>query len=311
MAKLNTVAKSATHSVLIYGDAKTGKTQLAGTLAAGFNLLWFDLENGFETLLKLPEEQQSRIELLSLPDTKDYPIAVETMLKVFSGKPMHVCEAHGKVNCPACGAMQAGKYVPKQDAPSVFVHLDSLTPETIVVVDSLTQLSNSAMAHITRKQDTEYKPTWEDYANQGAVLAKFLSYIQAANYNVLCITHVIESEMEDGKKKLSPLCGTRNLSSTTAKYFGHVLYTEVKNLKHVAGSMTGYANNIQTGSRTDVDTVKGDTLVDLFSNTAGARTTETGAKATPATSSSANPNQVALAKLAAAKLAATKATTGV
>lgn len=307
MARLNTVAKSATHSVLIYGDAKTGKTQLAGTLSQKYNLLWFDLENGFETLLKLPEEQQARIELLSLPDTKDYPIAIETMLKVFSGKPMHVCEAHGKVNCPVCGTMQAGKYVPKPDTPSVFVHLDALTPDTIVVVDSLTQLSNSAMAHITRKQDTEYKPTWEDYANQGAMLAKFLSYIQAASYNVVCITHVIESEMEDGKKKLSPLCGTRNLSSTTAKYFGHVIYTEVKNLKHVAGSMTGYANNIQTGSRTDVDTTKGDTLLDLFSNTAGAR----GAEQESPAATQANPNQAALARLAATKAAATKATTGV
>jgi hypothetical protein len=167
------------------------------------------------------------------------------------------------------------------------------------------------MAHITRKQDTEYKPTWEDYANQGAMLAKFLSYIQAASYNVVCITHVIESEMEDGKKKLSPLCGTRNLSSTVAKYFGHVIYTEVKNLKHVAGSMTGYANNIQTGSRTDVDTTKGDTLLDLFSNTAGARNEQS--QASPV-ATQVNPNQAALARLAATKAAVatnTKATTGV
>jgi hypothetical protein len=309
MARLNTVAKSATHSVLIYGDAKTGKTQLAGTLSQKYDLLWFDLENGFETLLKLPEEQQARIELLSIPDTKDYPIAIETMLKVFSGKPMHVCEAHGKVNCPVCGTMQAGKYVPKPDTPSVFVHLDALTPNTIVVVDSLTQLSNSAMAHITRKQELEYKPTWEDYANQGAMLAKFLSYIQAASYNVVCITHVIESEMEDGKKKLSPLCGTRNLSSTTAKYFGHVLYTEIKNLKHVVGSMTGYANNIQTGSRTDVDTTKGATLLDLFSNTVSTKSIEQ-AQVSSATTQVAttNPTQAALARLAATKA---KATTGV
>jgi hypothetical protein len=163
------------------------------------------------------------------------------------------------------------------------------------------------MAHITRKQDTEYKPTWEDYANQGAMLAKFLSYIQAASYNVVCITHVIESEMEDGKKKLSPLCGTRNLSSTTAKYFGHVMYTEVKNLKHVVGSMTGYANSVITGSRTDVDTTKGHTLLDLFSNVVGARNEQ--AQASPATQT--NPNQAALARLAATKAAATKATTGV
>ena len=74
--KLTHKAPSSTHRVLIFGAPKSGKTQLAATLAAKFKLLWFDLENGYGTLLKLPKEQQENIELISIPDSKTFPIAI-------------------------------------------------------------------------------------------------------------------------------------------------------------------------------------------------------------------------------------------
>jgi hypothetical protein len=63
---------------------------------------------------------------------------------------------------------------------------------------------------------------------------------------------VVETELEDGRKKLVPVCGTTAFSRNTAKYFDHVVYCEIKNKKHNFGSSTIYANNILTGSRTDV-----------------------------------------------------------
>lgn len=260
MAKLNTVAKSATHHVLVFGDAKTGKTQLVGDLSSHFNLLWFDLESGVTTLYKLPEEQQARIELIAIPDSATYPIAGETLLKVLAGNPVAICEAHGKVSCPICK---------KSGAPSTTVNVSALKSDTILVIDSLTQLASSVMSHITREAvsaDPNYKLQRDDFGNQGTVLMRILSQIQAANYNVVCITHVIEAELEDGKKKLVPNCGTRNLSATVAKYFDHVIYTQVANMKHAQGSTTTYMNNVQTGSRTDMNLAKGDTLLDIFLN---------------------------------------------
>ena len=56
--------------------------------------------------------------------------------------------------------------------------------------------------------------------------------------------------MEDGKDKLVPTAGTRNFSRNAAKYFDEVIYCEVKNKKHIAGSSTLYNGNILTGSRT-------------------------------------------------------------
>ena len=59
---------SAQH-VLIFGEAKTGKTQLMASLASKYKLLWFDLEHGVSTLFKLPLELQQNIEVISLATT--------------------------------------------------------------------------------------------------------------------------------------------------------------------------------------------------------------------------------------------------
>ena len=260
--KLTEKKHSKTHRVLIYGEPKSGKTQLAAALASHFKLLYIDLENGYETLLKLPQEHQERIELISIPDTKVFPIAIETMLKVITGNRVEICDAHGKVGCAVC----------KKDGASFStVALNELGEDTIVVVDSLTQLSNSAMNFLTKAQDDTYKPEWTDYRNQGQLLDKFLSQVQQAKFNVICITHVVETELEDGRKKLVPVCGTTAFSRNTAKYFDHVVYCEIKNKKHNFASSTTYANNVLTGSRTDIalESTEAPSLLAIFEGKVG------------------------------------------
>ena len=262
--KLTDKKLSRTHRVLVYGEPKSGKTELAARLAEKFNILYIDLENGYETLLKLPHEWQERVEIISIPDTKVFPIAIETMLKVVTGARVEICEEHGKVGCAICK---------KNGAAYSTVELNALTEDWIVIIDSLTQLSNSAMNHLTRNENDTYKPEWTDYRNQGQLLDKFLSQVQQAKYNIVCVTHVVETELEDGKKKLVPVCGTTAFSRNTAKYFDHVVYCQVSNKKHNFASATTYANNVLTGSRTDValEENKVPTLLDIFveKNTAG------------------------------------------
>lgn len=241
--KLSVKKLLATHRVILYGEPKTGKTELAGKLAEYFNLLWFDLENGFVTLTKLPAEWQERIELISIPDTKTYPIAIETMLKVIIGKPVTICEAHGKVDCPLCK---------KENAPVVSVELNTISDDTIVVIDSLTQLANSAMSFLTLKESDTYKPEWTDYRNQGSLMDKFLSQIQQAPYNIICITHETETEMDDGSKKIVPVAGTTNFSRNVSKYFDHVVRANIANKKHTFASSTTSSLRAVAGSRTDV-----------------------------------------------------------
>jgi hypothetical protein len=255
--KLTDKVVSSAHRVLVYGAPKSGKTQLASQLAARYKLLWFDLENGYQTLLKLPKEQQQNIELISIPDSKTYPIAIETMLKVMTGNKVNICEEHGKVTCPLCT---------KDSKPVTTVCLNELGIDTVVVVDSLTQLSNSAIAFITKSQPDDYKMDYSDWGNLKAVVEKFLSQVQQAKYNIVCISHEEEVEMEDGRKKIVPVCGSSKSSRNTAKYFDHVIYCEVKNKKHGAASSTTFMNNIVTGSRTDVvmETAAIPSLLDIF-----------------------------------------------
>lgn len=238
--KLSQKKANKAHHVLLFGPPKSGKTELAGQTSKEFNLIWFDLENGVDTLLKLPIEQQDRIEVISLPDTRSYPIAIETMLKVIKGGPVDICEEHGKVSCAVCK---------KNGGAFTSLNLNELGPDTIVVVDSLTQLTNSAIANITKNQPDDYKLNYDDWGNLGKLMDTFLSHVQQAPFNIICISHETETEMEDGKMKLVPTAGTRNFSRNTAKYFDEVDYCEVKNRKHIVGSSTTYNGNILTGSR--------------------------------------------------------------
>jgi len=270
--KLSNIAQETTHRVIIYGGPKVGKTELVGNLSTDFNLLWFDVEHGYATLTKLPLAQQERIEIISLPDTRDYPIAIETLLKVFSGSRVEICEAHGKCGCMLC----------KKDAkPFTTVCLNELDTSTIVVVDSLTQVAVSAIANITKGKPDDYRYDWEDYRKQGTLMDKLLSNMQQARYNLCVITHEVEVEMEDGKKKIVPAAGTTNFSRNTAKYFDHVIYAQVQNKKHAFGSSTVFGMSLVTGSRTDVTIEKEavPTLLDIFKAKQVAPTQAAGATA--------------------------------
>jgi hypothetical protein len=227
--------------VLLFGPPKSGKTELAGKLSEEFNLIWVDLENGVDTLLKLPKEFQERIEVISLPDTRSYPIGIQTCLKIVRGTKYKLCDSHGVIGCVQC--------VKNPEATWIEVEFNTLGLDTIVVFDSLTQLTNSAIAHITKGKPDDYKLEYDDWGNLGKLMDTFLSHVQQAGYHVVCISHETEVEMEDGKQKLVPTAGTRNFSRNTAKYFDEVVYCEVKNKKHVAASSTLYNGNILTGSR--------------------------------------------------------------
>jgi hypothetical protein len=243
MAKLNTKKSNPLHRCIVFGAPKTGKSLLAGKLAEYYNLIWVDMENGHETLFQLPEAWQERIELIDIPDTRSYPMAIETCLKMVKG-PVDICEEHGKAGCMICK---------REEKPAVHVNLPALHDlETVVVFDSLTQLSNSCIANITKGQPDDYKLDYDDWGNLGKLLDIFLSHLQQSNYHVVVISHEIEATTEGKKSKLVPVGGTRNFSRNIAKYFDHVIYCEVKNRKHTFASSTTYATTILTGSRTDV-----------------------------------------------------------
>jgi hypothetical protein len=246
---LDEYKQSSRVKALVYGPPKSGKTALVGKLASHFNLHWLDLENGVKTLLNpamLDPKFRKNVNVISIPDHKLYPIAIDTVREVLRGGEKKICYAHGKINCPLCS----------KNAEARWSTLDILkfTDKDVLVIDSLSQLSNSAMNKTVLKEiqkpgGEEYKATFHDYATQGALLEQVLSLIQVIDLNVVVISHEVESEMTDGKDKIVPLAGTRNFSKLSAKYFDEVVYTSVVNKKHSAFNSTSSFTNVLTGGR--------------------------------------------------------------
>lgn len=268
MPKLSQVAKATTQTVLVYGPPKSGKTELAGKLASDFDILYIGMENGHQTMTKFPPEWQDRITIVNLPDTRSYPIAIETCLKIVKGNKWFIDDTTGK-------AVAEGQRKPNTEYTEV--HLDSLPVTTVVIFDSLTQLTNSAIAHITKAQPDDYKMQYDDWGNLGKLLDIFLSHVQQSKANIICISHETEAEMEDGKMKIVPTAGTRNFSRNTAKYFGHVVYVNIVNKAHKFTSSTTAILNTIVGSRTDIaiEEMKEPSLLPIFKGETGTKTPQT------------------------------------
>lgn len=259
MPALNTLQASKTKRILVYGPPKSGKTELVGGLAEKMKLIWIDGENGKDTLFKLPVEWQKNIDMFSIPDTRAVPMMSETCLKIIKAVPGTICLEHGKFECPICKT--ANKERNPVDVGSLIGKLDHC-----LVFDSLTQLTSSAINQITRGKPDDYKLDYDDWGNLGKIMDIFLSQVQAARFNVVCISHETPVEMNDGKEKLVPTAGTRNFSRNTAKYFDEVVYASVVNKAHKFASATTYANNILTGSRSGkrLEDSKEPKLLELF-----------------------------------------------
>lgn len=257
--KLTSLAPDINHRVLICGLPGTGKTTLAASLSEEFDLLWIDLENAVDTLLKLPIPWQERIEVIRIPDSASYPVASDTLMTLFKDGKANICCAHGKVNCAIC----------KRDgAEFTSVDFSTLTSQDIVVLDTGTQLSHSILAHTMRNKAVTDKPERDDWGALRKYTEFFASQFQAAKFNLIVICHSIETSMEDGRMKLVPNFGSQSMSAEFGKFFSDVIYCDVKNRKHIANSASTFSNTVLTKSRTDfmIENLPVPSLIPLFRN---------------------------------------------
>lgn len=255
--KLTDYVQANTERVLITGLPGSGKSTLAAELSKSFDLIWIDVENGASTLKKLPRAQQERITLIHLPDSSQYPIAADTCVSLFRNGKGNICTQHGKIDCALCK---------KSGAQFELVDFTNLPSSTIVVVDTVTQISHSILAHLMKNRPIDAKPEREDWGGLRKHTEFIASQWQAAEYNLVCIAHVTEAVMEDGKTKLVPNFGSASMSAEFGKFFGHIVYCETRNGKHVAGSATKYSNSVLTKSRTDfcIESMPVASLIPLF-----------------------------------------------
>lgn len=260
--------------VIVYGEPFSGKTALVGQLAKKFQLKWFDVNNGIKTLLNpdiLDPQYRKNISVFNIPDHKDNPIAVDVFRKLFRGGPRKYCYNHGVDRCPICSRTAGLKWSDEID-------LAKFTKDDILVIDSWTDVVNSTLHKVIKKEytkDDEYKPTWDDWRLQGAYLDEVLGKVQVANINICIISHDVDVEKDEKKEKIVPVGGTRNFSKTMGKYFDAAVYVQRLNKAHKAYSGTTWNNTHLTGNRSGVNLESGSeySLEDIF---AGPKVGESG-----------------------------------
>jgi hypothetical protein len=229
----------------VIGDPKSGKSTLAAELAEhGYNLYWISTDFGHKVIGKLSPEARARCDVIVLPDTREYPIAMDTTRALFTTPgPHRICEQHGKVGCTVCTS---------QGVVFTTWNFATLGEKDIVVLDHLSGVGDSCFNLVTKGKPVDYKPQLDDWGSLKFNMAHIMLAIQNAPFNVLALAHCTEALLEDGKKKLVPQVGSDATSRTVAKYFDHVVHCEVSNASHKFGSMTSYKASVITGSRTDV-----------------------------------------------------------
>lgn len=260
--KLSDYKAQAARHILVYGPPKSGKTVAVAKLAEKYRLWWIDLEDGIKSALNpalIKPELLNNIELISIPDRQNYPMAIETVLKIIKSKAVVVCHKHGKVACLMCKGADEGTAINLAEFD---------VKKDILVIDSWSQLVESSMNYIMRdaiaKENFDAKAGWDEYGKQGRILENIGSFLQVAPINIIVISHELMVEMEDKSKKIVPIGGTSNFSKTFAKYFDDVVYMEIVNKNHRCLSSTTAKASVLAGSRAGVDIKPGEGLIKLM-----------------------------------------------
>jgi AAA domain len=242
--KLTDYKSSATKRVLIHGISGSGKSTLAAEMSLhGYNLIWLNIENAADTLLKLPATAQANINLINIPDSSSYPIAAQTLLTLFKSGKAQICDSHGKASCPICA----------RDPESIVTLVDfsTLGSNDIVVLDTATQLSYSIMAFTMKDKSVEIKPERDDWGALRKYTEFFKSQFQGARFNLIVVCQSQEADLEDGVSKLVPSFGSAGMSAAFGSAFDTVVFTEIKNGKHRAYSKSTASPKFLTRSRSD------------------------------------------------------------
>lgn len=197
--------------LLLEGDSGSGKTgALTSLVAAGYHLRILDMDNGLETLKNFASAQCSanlqNVEFRTLRDRyKASPAG-----PIIDGQPKAFVEALKMLDRWRYDDVDLG--VPAKWGP-----------EVVLVVDSLTFLSDAAFAWAQGLSPSAKDPRqWYGTAQDG--IEKVLALLTSAAFetNVIVISHVKYVTNADGTTKGYPTAVGSALSPTIPRYFNTV-----------------------------------------------------------------------------------------
>jgi len=248
MARLNKIQRQSTERILLFGVPGVGKTHAIGELAeAGYNVYYFDFENGKKTLFSLPNEAQANIEYFRVPDTAHVPKAAKFMMAMakLNGK-IRFCETHGDINCLVC-KNKGGEYNEFDMA--------SLGSNDVVVFESLTKISLSVMNTLLKESNREpdSKPTWDDYGRQGLIVESILAFFEQCNTNVVFTSHPMDVMKDEKYECTAPIAGTSARSANISKFFDHVILLRMEGVRRVMYSKPERLPKYRVKTRYNID----------------------------------------------------------
>lgn len=259
MTTLNKLtALNAPQRILLYGEPKCGKSVAAALLAKKYKVIFFDMENALLALLSnVPKENQDNIEYIPLKDSQDNPVAITLLPDIIAGKQVNFCTAHSKKMCMECRKNPEATYET--------VNLSGVGTETVVVLDSFTQLTDSVLGLVSKDLDIDEKLQFDHWGEMARRLGRLLSAIQVCSFHLVATSHEQIVTLPSKKEKLIPTLGSRNTSKQVGRYFDHLVRLEVRNRDFMQYSAQGTQINAQVGSRSNIDlTQPGTSLFDLL-----------------------------------------------
>lgn len=201
--------------LLIEGDSGSGKTgALTSLVAAGYKLRILDLDNGLETLKQFVHKE--------CPEALK-GIEFRTLRDIYKSSALGpVVSGTAKAFVEALKMLDRWKYDDVDlGAPATW------GSECILVVDSLTFLSDSAMAWAEPLSPKDKRAVYG--MAQGAI-EKVLALLTSPNFetNVIVISHIKYVDNEDGTRKGYPTAVGSALSPVIPRYFNSVALCETK-----------------------------------------------------------------------------------
>lgn len=268
--KNSTKVKS--QQAIIYGAPLTGKTSWVSLFAKCYKLVWLDLDGKFQSMFSaLPEQYWKNIELYSIVDTPTKQNAADLIIKFVTSKtPFKFCKAHSLVACGEC-----------TKAGAEYEHFDPtlLTPNTILVIDNLSTLSDSMMNKQLKYIDPFSTPDVDadDYGGQCFALNTMISFAKNLPCHTIFIAHEEEviinpkvvldgkgRQVVTGAKKFSPSVGTKRFSGRITGKINHVLRTSVMNKAFRISSSPLDDNEVQAGTTSGIKVTNEETLLSIF-----------------------------------------------
>lgn len=206
--------------LLLIGESKSGKTgSLASLVKAGYKIRVLDFDNGLDSLVTYIKatcpDKISNVEFRTLRDkTVASPAG-----PVIQGSPKAFVE----------GLKMLDKWIFKEGETTVDLGSPAeWGPETILVVDSLTFMSDAAMnwalQMVPRSKDGKFDNR-AVYGEAQKAIRSVLSLLTSASFGCnICVTaHIRYTDMPDGTKKGYPTSVGEALNPEIARYFNSVV----------------------------------------------------------------------------------------